>query len=510
MTSDRDLGPTWFAQFFENSPSLVCMVKADGTVVAMNPSLLALLGLPEELTSFPFTDVVHPDDIDRATEHLRVVFEGDSPSVALVRVRTQEGGWVTIESRGGKVLEQKGSQTAAVFILRDASQDVATNTEPYESASSGLGADFDADKFMSHVGHELRTPLNSVLGLTQLLQMELDDPHHVELADDILKAGHRLLGLIDGAVATPDHQSSVATASVENGRFDPIDPPGATLLYIDDNDANIALVERLMALRPNVQLFTSSRGEPGIAMAKQYRPDLILLDVHLPDLTGYEVLQLLRADPATSDIPIVMLSADATEWQINRFRDAGSNDYLTKPLDLKRLLSVLDVHFANGRDPASEQADASSQSGEPVVVRATTPARARPVKLRNATLLYIEDAVANIQLVERLLLRVPEVHLITSQLGSLGVELAQQHLPDLILLDAWLPDLHGLHVLRLLRDDPRTAAIPVVMLSADVDVRQISRLRAAGANDYLTKPFDLHQLLRILEEYLGEVDLPTS
>jgi CheY-like chemotaxis protein len=86
-------------------------------------------------------------------------------------------------------------------------------------------------------------------------------------------------------------------------------------------------------------------GGMGVELAQQYRPDLILLDVHLTDIHGFEVLERLQADSRTVDIPIVVLSADATTWQRRRFRNAGVYEYLSKPLDLQQLLDVIDQHL---------------------------------------------------------------------------------------------------------------------------------------------------------------------
>ena len=115
-----------------------------------------------------------------------------------------------------------------------------------------------------------------------------------------------------------------------------------TILYIEDNLYNVQLVERLLLQRPDIQLLTSVQGSLGISIAQVRHPELILLDVHLPDINGFDVLTRLRTDSTTSDIPIVILSADATPGQIRRFRDAGANEYLTKPLDLKLLLVLID------------------------------------------------------------------------------------------------------------------------------------------------------------------------
>jgi CheY-like chemotaxis protein/anti-sigma regulatory factor (Ser/Thr protein kinase) len=119
----------------------------------------------------------------------------------------------------------------------------------------------------------------------------------------------------------------------------------ATVLYVEDNIGNVRLLERLLVHRPNVHLITSLQGSAGFELAKQHRPDLILLDVHMPDLSGYEVLELLRGDASTASIPVVMLSADASHEEIQRFREAGARDYLTKPLDLQSFLGQLDDYL---------------------------------------------------------------------------------------------------------------------------------------------------------------------
>ena len=95
------------------------------------------------------------------------------------------------------------------------------------------------------------------------------------------------------------------------------------------------------------------QGSIGLDLARQHLPELILLDVHLPDLPGWEVLALLRARPETREIPVVVLSADATERQIERMRKAGAYCYLTKPLDVRAFWRVIRQVFNDGE---SEQA----------------------------------------------------------------------------------------------------------------------------------------------------------
>jgi CheY-like chemotaxis protein len=121
---------------------------------------------------------------------------------------------------------------------------------------------------------------------------------------------------------------------------------------------------------------------------------------------------------------------------------------------------------------------------------------------REATLVYVEDNLANLSLVETILLSRPGWRTLPALQGQLGVELAREHLPDLVLLDLHLPDIPGEEVLRRLRADARTARIPVVVVSADATPSSLERLGAAGADAYLTKPLDVDEFLRVVERFL--------
>jgi CheY-like chemotaxis protein len=118
--------------------------------------------------------------------------------------------------------------------------------------------------------------------------------------------------------------------------------------------------------------------------------------------------------------------------------------------------------------------------------------------------LYIEDDLVNFTLVERILEFRPTLKLLHASRGQTGVEMAQIHRPKLILLDLNLPDMHGSDVIEKLQSDPTTAHVPVVVLSADATPSQIERLLAAGARNYLTKPFDIDPFLTVVDEMVSE------
>jgi CheY-like chemotaxis protein len=112
--------------------------------------------------------------------------------------------------------------------------------------------------------------------------------------------------------------------------------------YIEDNETNVEVMRGILAQRPQVQLEVSTTVAAGLAQLARQRADLILLDMHLPDGTGLDVLAKLRGDPALCDVPVVVVSADAMASQIDAALAAGAAGYLTKPVSVTELLRVVD------------------------------------------------------------------------------------------------------------------------------------------------------------------------
>lgn len=119
--------------------------------------------------------------------------------------------------------------------------------------------------------------------------------------------------------------------------------PSRSILYIEDNAANLTLVEHLIARRENLNLLSAGTGHHGIALARVNSPSLILMDINLPDINGFEALRLLRMDPLTANIPVIALSSDAYPKQIQRGIEAGFTVYLTKPFVIGGLMDAIDA-----------------------------------------------------------------------------------------------------------------------------------------------------------------------
>ena len=137
--------------------------------------------------------------------------------------------------------------------------------------------------------------------------------------------------------------------------------PLRTLLYVEDNPANLKLVEELIARRPDLRLLSAADGNLGIEIARAYQPDVILMDINLPGISGIEAMRILRADPSTAHIPIIALSANAVPRDIEKGLEAGFFSYLTKPIKVNEFMDTLDVALkfaqtASGRAAEKEQA----------------------------------------------------------------------------------------------------------------------------------------------------------
>jgi PAS domain S-box-containing protein len=144
------------------------------------------------------------------------------------------------------------------------------------------------------------------------------------------------LALTENPLKRADLEDMAATADA------PSSNGAQKVLYIEDNLSNLKLIERVLSRRPSIKLLSSGEGGACLGLAREHRPNVILLDLNLPDMDGHDVLLGLRSDPLCAGIPVIVISADATRTQIKKLKKAGACDYLTKPLDIKKFMNVLD------------------------------------------------------------------------------------------------------------------------------------------------------------------------
>lgn len=362
--------------------------------------------------------------------------------------------------------------------------------------------------FLSRVSHELRTPLNAILGFGQILEMSLERREDRESVDEILRAGRRLLELVDEVLDISRAETRRLGLSLE-----PVDVEEAV-------SATLELVGPLAAER-HIRCHAAGASLPGAYVrADQQRLRQVLLNLIVNGIrhnveggsveVGWEAAGEGRLRIAVTDdgpgIPLDLQSRLFTPFDRLGAETRGS-DGAGVGLALSRHLveamggrigvrsgpgqgSTFWVELLAVESPLASQPAAEARDG--------VLARESP----RGTVLYIEDNLANLRLLEWLLRRRPGIELVPAMQGRLGLELARRRRPDLILLDQHLPDVEGIEVLRRLRDDPQLRDIPVIVLSADTTPGQSERLRAAGARDFLEKPLDVRRLLAMLDDIL--------
>ena len=154
---------------------------------------------------------------------------------------------------------------------------------------------------------------------------------------------------VDLAVTTPPTETLAGRTAVV-----PVPSSGdaRTLLLVEDNLTNLRLVEAMLRRRPDVRVLPAMQGRLAIELAHEHAPDVIILDLHLPDLSGRQVLHRLKSDPRTRHIPVIIASADATPGRLRQLRQEGALDYLTKPLDVRSFLDVVDKALAQSSELA--------------------------------------------------------------------------------------------------------------------------------------------------------------
>jgi PAS domain S-box-containing protein len=466
----------------------------------------AWAGKPSAVAAVRHHHVSQAIELRRATEYEEAMLRPDGSPAHMLRrfwpIIGEDGEVERVIGYSVDISERKHVEEA----LRHATEEAERARETAERANRAKS------EFLSRMSHELRTPMNSILGFGQLLERATLPPEHRKGVGHILKAGRHLLQLINEVLEIARIEAGRHSLSLEPVRLGAVLQEAVGLVrplaaqwrveldegpwpccaaYVQADRQRLTQV--LLNLLGNAIKYNRPGGRVRVSCESQGAGESERLVLRVQD-TGRGI-PTGRADQLFT--PFARLGAEQSEVEgtglglalSQRLTEAMGGSLTLEHTGPEGSVFRLDLLIAS--DPLRQLEEAS-----------TLPPSLGDVPHAPATLLYIEDNLANLSLVETILLSRPHWRTLPALQGLVGMELAREHKPDLILLDLHLPDIQGEEVLRRLRAEPRTAGIPVIIITADATRSTADRLRAMGADAYLTKPLDVDEFLATVEPFL--------
>lgn len=252
-------------------------------------------------------------------------------------------------------------------------------------------------------------------------------------------------------------------------------PREVQLLLVDDDPSAIRVMGRMLSQYPNQRFATS--GEAALRLAREATPDLIVLDVDMPGMTGLDVCEALRSDPVLARVPVILATSHdpTTLLQVTAFRK-GASDFVSKPLIAAQLTARVRAHLRSKLLIEELQRD-SLASGVALPLPGTQASR----------LLIVDDDIASIHVLRHTLAAMGEFHFAKN--GEEALDLARRLLPDLILLDAHMPGIDGFDVCKTLKSEAAFKHVPIAFITRFSDPRNEMRALDLGAADFIAKPY---------------------
>jgi PAS domain S-box-containing protein len=494
----------------------VITIDADGVTRGWGARAQEMFGWSaDDVVGRPIADFIIPPALREAHREglARYRATGEGPVLGAVLS-------LTAVDRGGRefpielaISTAVESVEGTIFIgfLRDISERRRAETAVAAALAEAEAASRAKSDYLSRVSHELRTPLTVILGFGGLLEMEHPRPDQKASIAMVLKGGEQLLSMIDDLLEI---------SRVESGR----EKLSLTTVPVDEVIAECVALVALEAAQKRVAVHRDLDGIDGdsvhadaqrlrqvvlnlLTNAIKYNHDGGHVDVCVRRVDSDRLRVTVRDDGpgiASDLLPRLFQPFDRLGAERTVVTGTGLGLALSKHL-IESMGGSIGVDTAPGAGSSFWVELARSAAGGEEVASGRPAARPHFASDVPQTVLYVEDNLANLELVERALARRPALRLLPLMQGGLALDLAAQHHPDLILLDVHLPDLDGEEVLRRLKDDNRTADIPVIMLSTEATTRQESRFRQAGAEAFLTKPIRVMELLVAVDEALSTV-----
>ncbi len=500
-----------FRQLVDNIDEVfILRTTAPYRYVYISPAVEKVFGLTaDEAVADPglFLSFAHPDDAEFVRKAMEEAGHAQRVEVEYRIIRSDgEVRWVWTRYQQFEVAP--GDPPLVAVVVTDITAQKDAQRAEASARAEAVRANAAKTEFLSRMSHELRTPMNAILGFAQLLEMdELSENQH-ESVRQIIHGGRHLLDLINEVLDISRIDSGELTLSTE------------PILVSDVMDEVMDLMVPLVAARHLTVLAPVGDGCHEHVLADRQRFKQVLLNF-VSNAIKYNrndgKIRLSCSTRPNGEFAITVsdtgigIGSEELKRLFTPFDRLGRESTGEEGTGVGLALSQRLIQLMGGRIEVESAPGVGSsftvllplvktvglqpdELGSPAAGAVSSTATA-PGRYSQLTVVYIEDNLANVRLMEQLAARRRGVTLIHAMQGRLGLDLISSSQPGLILLDLHLPDMSGEEVLRRLQAEVTTKGIPTVVVSADASPGQIQRLLEIGASAYLTKPFDIEELL---------------
>jgi PAS domain S-box-containing protein len=505
----------------ESNIDALMMADPLGIISDVNKQMEALTGCTrDELIGSPFKN--HFTDPERAEAGIKRVLKENKVTNYELTARSRDGNETVVSYNATTFYDRERNLQGVFAAARDITErkflDQVLQENNVELASAKAVAEkanLAKSDFLSSMSHELRTPLNAILGFAQLVESSTPPLTTTQKRniDQILQSGWYLLDLIN---------EILDLALIESGKLMLSPEPVAVADILDECQAMVGP----QAQKRGVGVTFPTRDVPYFVQGDKTRVKQVLINllsnaIKYNDERGTVLVTSAFSPDTETRLRICVedtgngLSPEKISQLFQPFNRLGQETSAEEGTGIglvvcKRLIElmggVIGVKSTIGTGSVF-WIELDLAAAPLLTAEASTPGNlpiGRTLHSPHAhSLLYVEDNPANLMLVERIIERRPEIHLLTARNGLSGVELARAALPDVILMDINLPGISGITALKILMDDPTTAHIPVIALSANAIPRDIEHGLQAGFFRYLTKPIKIFEFMTALDEALN-------
>jgi PAS domain S-box-containing protein len=488
----------------------IVMLDSEGGVVSWNTGAERIKGYrAEEIVGQHFSRFYPRQDIERGVPQRDLDSAAAEGRFEVEGWRVRKDGstfWANVVFTA--IRDQAGNARGFAKLTRDLTERRQVEETLTKAKGAAEKANLAKSDFLSSMSHELRSPLNAILGFAQLMESDSTvTPSQKASIAEILRAGWYLLELINeildlaqvesGKLSLSKEPTSLAEVILECQAI--IEPQaqksgiGMTFPHFDVPRFVLAdrtrLKQVLINLLSNAVKYNRSGGTV-VVDCFAIRPDRIRISVKdsgagLPPEKLAQLFQpfnrLGQARGAVQGTGIGLVMSKRLVELMGGVMGVESNLGVGSVFWCE-LASAVAPRLDAGTAPPEAAAQAQAQHGAPL-----------------RTLLYVEDNPANLKLVEQLIARRPTMRLLSARDGNMGIQLARADQPEVILMDINLPGISGIEALKILREDPTTAHIPVLALSANAMARDVEKGREAGFFSYLTKPIKVVEFMKSLD-----------